>query len=165
MNKKSSSLFSALLCAIVNSSTLADTHLSPEDKIAAFKAAGFQKQEADWKSNCDDSSDLYAPAAIDTTRDINYDGLPEVVVTEVSSFCYGNTGIKSNLVSKKPDGSWSLAFSSIGVLRVVASSKKEHWTDIEVGGPGFCFPIYRWDGKKIALNRYEYESKSCRPNQ
>jgi hypothetical protein len=36
------------------------------------------------------------------------------------------------------------------------------WPDIEIGGPGFCFPVERWNGKQYVLHRYEYEGKRCR---
>ena len=35
------------------------------------------------------------------------------------------------------------------------------WPDIQVGGPGFCFPVLRWNGKEYILNRHEYEGKPC----
>ena len=39
------------------------------------------------------------------------------------------------------------------------------WPDIEMGGPGFCFPVWRWNGKAYALNRFEYEGKRCKPER
>ena len=38
-----------------------------------------------------------------------------------------------------------------------------NWPDISVGGPGFCFPVERWNGKEYKLNRFEYEGKRCKP--
>jgi len=35
--------------------------------------------------------------------------------------------------------------------------------DMSVGGPGFCFPVLRWNGKAYVQNRYQYEGKACRP--
>ena len=32
----------------------------------------------------------------------------------------------------------------------------------QMGGPGFCFPVWRWNGKAYALNRFEYEGKRCK---
>jgi hypothetical protein len=40
---------------------------------------------------------------------------------------------------------------------------KDGWPDISVGGPGFCFPVQRWNGKAYELNRFEYEGKRCKP--
>ena len=36
------------------------------------------------------------------------------------------------------------------------------WPDLSLGGPGFCFPVQRWNGKAYALNRFEYEGKRCK---
>ncbi|MFP5403517.1 MAG: hypothetical protein ACLGG2_02365 [Gammaproteobacteria bacterium] len=35
--------------------------------------------------------------------------------------------------------------------------------DISIGGPGFCFPVVRWNGKACALHRCEYAGKRCKP--
>ena len=37
------------------------------------------------------------------------------------------------------------------------------WPDISVGGPGFCFPVQRWNGREYKLQRWEYEGKACKP--
>ena len=29
----------------------------------------------------------------------------------------------------------------------------EDFPDIEIGGPGFCFPIWRWNGEKYEFKR------------
>ena len=34
--------------------------------------------------------------------------------------------------------------------------------DLEIGGPGFCFPVLRWTGKTFAVHRQHYEGKPCR---
>jgi len=39
------------------------------------------------------------------------------------------------------------------------------WPDILVGGPGFCFPVERWNGKAYELHRFEYEGKRCKPQR
>ena len=32
---------------------------------------------------------------------------------------------------------------------------KHGWQDVEIGGPGFCFPVMRWNGKQYAVLRHE----------
>ena len=32
-----------------------------------------------------------------------------------------------------------------------------------VGGPGFCFPVQRWNGREYKLQRWEYDGKACKP--
>lgn len=38
---------------------------------------------------------------------------------------------------------------------------KDGWPDIENAGPGFCFAVYRWNGKEYVFNRREYQGKAC----
>ncbi len=48
------------------------------------------------------------------------------------------------------------------IFKAAGFSKTKHgWPDIENGGPGFCFAVYRWNGQKYDVNRYEYNGKAC----
>lgn len=48
-------------------------------------------------------------------------------------------------------------------LWVICGANPDGWPDISVGGPGFCFPVERWNGKEYKLHRFEYEGKRCKP--
>ncbi|MBI5861825.1 MAG: hypothetical protein HZB64_06575 [Rhodocyclales bacterium] len=48
-------------------------------------------------------------------------------------------------------------------LWVICGANPDGWPNISVGGPGFCFPVGRWNGKKYKLHRFEYEGKRCKP--
>jgi hypothetical protein len=140
------------------------SELSASDQEAAFKAAGFTKRGQQWRSACEDPGTAsYQPGNIETVRDLNGDGRPEAVITEGGTYCYGHTGTGFVLVSKQADGSWKSVYSATGMASVLATRGKDGWPDIEVGGPGFCFPVVRWDGREYKLNRHEYEGKSCNP--
>src|SRR5258707_8013914 len=78
------------------------------EQAVIFKAAGFSRNGAVWKSgNCKGmESDSYQPGAIDTYRDLNGDGRPEAVVTEGSASCYGMTETHFWLLSKQASGGW-----------------------------------------------------------
>lgn len=139
--------------------------LSPEDQAAAFKAAGFKKQGGKWKGCGDPGTDSYTAGQIEQVRDLNGDGLPEAVITEGSSYCFGMTGTGYALVSKQADGKWRVLSQGGGMLEFLATKGAGGWPDISVGGPGFCFPVERWNGKQYVLNRYEYEGKRCKPSR
>ena len=116
-----------------------------------------------WKS-CQEGSDSasYTPGTIETVRDIDGDGLPDAVLTESSAMCYGMTGQSFWLVSKQAGGRWKLITTEIGIPTFLPRGAARGWPDIEIGGPGFCFPVHRWNGRAYILNRFQYEGKRCR---
>jgi hypothetical protein len=137
--------------------------LAAADEAAAFQAAGFKKRGGAWRS-CDAPAGASAtPGAIEQTADLNGDGLPEVVISEGGTFCYGNTGQAFWLVSKLANGSWKLMTNNTGIPQFLGTKGVDGWPDVSVGGPGFCFPVERWNGKAYRLQRWEYEGKACKP--
>ncbi len=138
--------------------------LGPADRDAAFRAAGFTRRGNDWRSDCDDPGTAsYGPGAIDQVADLNGDGRPEAVIVESGTYCYGHTGTGFTLVGKQADGRWARITGSIGIPEFLATKGVGGWPDIEIGGPGFCFPVERWDGREYRLHRHQYEGKACRP--
>jgi hypothetical protein len=148
----------ALFCA---TSQAASFKLSKIDEASAFKAAGFSHEQRRWKK-CDDPSPSYTPGAISEVLDANGDGLPDAIITEGGTACYGNTGTGYSLVSKQADGNWKLMSEDIGIPTLLSTRGVAGWPDIEIGGPGFCFPVVRWNGKRYAPHRQQYEGKPCR---
>ncbi len=137
---------------------------SPQEQAAIFKAAGFKYIRRQWESGCNDPSAgaPYERGAISEMRDINGDGHLEAVVTEGGSYCYGNTGTAFWLLSKQTSGAWKLIYSETGIPQFLKTKGVGGWPDISVGGPGFCFPVMRWNGKAYALHRNEYEGRRCK---
>jgi hypothetical protein len=136
--------------------------LSAADEAAAFTAAGFKHRGNRWQA-CDDPTPGYSPGVIQMVDDLNGDGRPEAIITEGGSYCYGNAGAGYSLVSKRSDGSWRLITNGTGILQVLPIRGVGGWPDIEIGGPGFCFPVERWNGSRYKLLRYHYEGRPCRP--
>ena len=95
--------------------------------------------------------------------DLNGDGLPEAVITEGGTFCYGNTGQGFWVVSKTANGGWRLITNGIGIPEFLKTKGADGWPDMSVGGPGFCFPVERWNGREYKVQRWEYEGKGCKP--
>lgn len=139
--------------------------LSAADTEAAFAAAGFTLQGNDWRSVCgrDDPSSSYGPGMIDTVGDFNGDGRLDAVITEGGTYCYGMTGMGFSIVSQQADGSWALMATDVGMPLFLQTTGTDGWPDIAVGGPGFCFPVIRWDGTAYGHDRYEYEGAVCSP--
>jgi len=147
-------LVQAILIAVTSSAIAAEATLTPADRAAAFKTAGFKLKGKKWIA-C-------AEGQIGEVRDVNGDGLPEAIINESGSECHGNTGEGYSLVSKQPNGSWKLLSQGTGILEFLKGPRVSGWPDIQVGGPGFCFPVYRWNGHQYVFNRNEYEGKRCK---
>ena len=159
-----STLLLGLCCAaVVAAPALAQQPaLSADDQSAAFRAAGFTQRGGNWRSDCDDpGTPSYEPGAITQVGDLNGDGLPEALVTEGGTYCYGNTGSGFTLVSRQADGRWTALYQSQGLPNLL-DSRVNGWPEIEVGGPGFCFPVLQWDGKAYAIGRQAYQGRPCR---
>jgi hypothetical protein len=137
--------------------------LSDADKAAVFKAAGAVQRKGMWVICADDPN--ASGATIETVRDLNGDGRPEAVVTEGGTFCYGSAEAGFQLLSKQANGSWRVMTGGGGIPEFLKTRGVGGWPDISVGGPGFCFPVDRWNGKEYALHRFEYEGKRCKPQR
>lgn len=136
--------------------------LNPADRSAAMAAAGFRLEDGRWRSDCDDpGTPSYTPGTIETLGDLNGDGRPEALVVEGGTYCFGNSGQGYSLVSKQADGGWRLITSGIGFPEFLATTGRDGWPDLSVGGPGFCFPVLRWNGSEYRLNRQEYQGRPC----
>lgn len=138
--------------------------LSAADEAAVFKAAGFTKRGGRWR-HCDDAAPSYTPGSVEQAGDLNGDGRPDVVLTEGSTNCYGNAEAAFWLVSQQADGSWKLMTNNTGMAEFLKTKGTDGWPDISVGGPGFCFPVVRWNGREYKQQRWEYEGKPCKPQR
>jgi len=145
-------LLSALLAPVAAASAPPQVALSPADAAAAFRAGGFVRVGATWQACGDPGTAGYTPGAIEQVADLNGDGRPEAIITEGSTFCFGSTEVGYTIVSGGP-----------GIVTVLPSRGADGWPDLEIGGPGFCFPVERWNGTAYALLRHQYEGKACRP--
>ncbi|WP_129790964.1 hypothetical protein [Sphingosinicella sp. CPCC 101087] len=152
-----------LLTLLIAAPLAAEPDPGSVEAAAIFEAAGFARQAGQWSACGDPGTPSYAPGSIETIRDLNGDGRAEAVVTEGSTFCYGMTGLGYTLVSQQADGRWKRVAGGQGIPRFLETRGSDNWPDIEVGGPGFCFPVLRWNGSEYALDRHEYEGRSCRP--
>jgi hypothetical protein len=127
---------------------------------AMFAAAGGVRRGKAW-TMC--REDARATMRIDLHRDLNGDGRKDVIVVEDSARCYGAAGTSFVLIANQPGGKWKKMLGSVGVAEVLDQRRGVgNWPDISVGGPGFCFPVLRWNGREYVNHRREYNGKPCR---
>lgn len=137
---------------------------TPADFDQAFLAANMVKRAGRW-TGCADDENGFAQIENGDYRDINQDGVNDIVISDYGGFCYGNTGQGFVIVTKAASGKWQVMHASPGIATFVKTAVKTPggWPDVEVGGPGFCFPINRWNGKDYVFNRnHEYDKGACK---
>lgn len=140
----------ALALALMLQSPVADG-----ERTAIFQAAGFTPVGGQYQT-CDRSGALEVDV-----RDLNGDGRPEAIVTDSGIECYGAAGAGFALLTRSAEGRWRKLYQSPGMLTVL-ESRAEGWPELEVGGPGFCFPVLRWNGREYSVARHAYEGRPCR---
>jgi hypothetical protein len=120
--------------------------LSKADREAALKAAGFSFRGTQAINECDEVADIKL-----TAIDLNGDGRLEVFVQDSSGMCYGVAGGSLILLIKDSKGNWKKNFDFPAGGYKLLSTKHKGYLDIEIGVPGPCCPIWRWNGKEYEL--------------
>ena len=136
----------------------------PADIDAAYTAAGLVQKNGQW-TGCPDDDYGKASVADGDYRDLNGDGKPDLVITDEGTYCYGDTGQGFIVMTRDAGGGWSKLYNSPGIPTFLPTKVKTPggWPDVEIGGPGFCFPVLRWNGKDyVFLRNHEEEKGACR---
>jgi hypothetical protein len=132
----------------------------------AFKSAGFVWSNGEWLSKCGIESNqigaAYQPGSVSLKADFNGDELTDLLITEGGSFCAGNTGSVSYVLIQDASSNWRLVKKLIGIVELKERNKESGWLDFELGGPGFCFPIYGYKNNQYKVIRHEYQGKPCK---
>ncbi|WP_309643331.1 hypothetical protein [Phenylobacterium sp.] len=134
----------------------AQAQVTAADKAAAIKVTGGKFVDKESGASCD--------AFIEPTnvKDLNGDGKPEIVVTGTGVFCYGGAEQGYWMLQKGPTGAWKIIDQNQGIPTYLPTRGVGGWQDVEIGGPGFCFPINRFNGKAYAfLRNKEYQRGAC----
>ena len=142
---------------------LAATAAPAAEQAAIFKAAGATRRGTMWMMCAEEPR--AEGATIELYRDLNGDGRPEAIVSESGTFCYGAQEAGYAVLSKQADGSWRKLTSGPGIAEPLKTKGAGGYPDLSIGGPGFCFPVVRWNGRDYVNQRFEYDGKPCRPQR
>ena len=118
--------------------------LTIEEKNWLFKHINFTVS----KDKKQFMSGEYEVAVQTYVTDINKDGKEEVFIVMHSGALFGNTGENFAMYMKNSKGLFEYRDELGGGIAMILASKSLGYPDMAIGGPGFKFPAYRWDGKK-----------------
>jgi len=82
--------------------------------------------------------------------DMNNDGKEEIFVQFGNTYTSGNTGSSIALFIKNSSGAYQLHLGFPGMIPDALSTLNQGYPDLLIGGPGFEFPVLRWNGKTYA---------------
>ncbi len=99
-----------------------------------------------------DSKD-YPFAAFVFPTDMNKDGKEEIFVLFGNGYTSGNTGSSIILYIKNVAGAYAPQLGFPGTAPEVLTTTNLGYPDLLVGGPGFEFPVLRWNGKTYNNHR------------
>jgi len=94
-----------------------------------------------------------ATAAADVL-DLNADGTPEVRVVFGNTCTSGIAGSSVALFIER-DGAYVMNLGFPAASADPMETSNEGWPDLLIGGPGFCWPVWRWNGTEYAYHRDE----------
>ncbi len=137
-----------LAASIASLACIGTVHAADQAALDAIQAATGGKMKAAkgkaMDSDCGEEVEFEAEAV-----DLNGDGQLEVMTQEFGS-CFGRAGSQMNLYIKDKGGKWQPQFGFPGSPKIL-TTKSHGFPDIEVQGPGTCFPVWRYDGKQYDI--------------
>lgn len=127
--------------------------VTPADQRAIFAVLDL-KVAPDGKGFLDTLCEQPADATVEL-RDMNGDGKEEVLVVYGNTCTSGMAGASVILFIKNAAGKYEANLGFPGVTADPKPEKSQGYPDLLIGGPGFCFPVWRWDGKAYDFSRNE----------
>lgn len=135
--------------------TEAAIEISPEDSAAALSATGLLRNaDGIWVVEEEMCGDMSPEVFAD---DVNADGTPEIVVIWGNPCMVGQTERATNVYLRNATGSFDtiLAIAAYGFEKL--DTGNGGFTDLSLGGPGFCHPVWRWNGSAYEFDRMKPE--------
>lgn len=99
----------------------------------------------DGKSFIDGTCGQPASASIEF-RDMNADGKQEALVIFGNTCTSGHAGSSALLFIRNPAGNLQAQLGFPAASAGPLPEKNEGYPDLLIGGPGFCFGVWRWNG-------------------
>ena len=126
--------------------------LAPAEKDQIFKQLGFLLLK-DKKQFIIPGGEDFPFEAFAYPTDLNKDGKEEVFVSYGNSYTSGQAGQSIVLFIKDASGKYQTHLGFPGTVPDALPASASKYPDLVIGGPGFEFPVWRWNGKGYALQR------------
>jgi hypothetical protein len=127
--------------------------LTPAEKNKIIKQLGFLLSNDKKQFITEPAAADYPFEAFVYPTDLNKDGKEEIFVSFGNSFTSGATGQSIVLFIKDASGIYQMQLGFPGTVPEAMPAVANKYPDLVIGGPGFEFPVWRWNGKEYTLHR------------
>ncbi len=126
-------------------------NLTAAEKNLIYKNLNFKlsKDKKQFASAEDEGNEFPFMAQVYPT-DLNKDGKEEIFVVFGNSFTSGHAGSSVVLFIKNASGGYATNLGFPGTAPLLMPTSNKGYPDLLIGGPGFEFPVWRWNGKDYA---------------
>jgi hypothetical protein len=124
------------------------SRLSQAEKSTIFQQSGLTLSKDQKQFAVKDEENVEYPfGASAYNLDMNGDGKEEVFVVFGNSYTSGMTGSSVILFIKDAGGKYQTHLGFPSTTPSMLPFKNKGYPDLVLGGPGFVFPVWRWNGK------------------
>jgi hypothetical protein len=127
--------------------------LSGSEQTAIFETLGFVLSE-DGRDLVDGTCGQPVNRAV-RFEDLNADGTDEVIVDYGNACISGMAGTSVMVFIRDAGGGLRGHLGVPGLIAEVLASEPGAYPNLLIGGPGFCFAVWGWDGEGYAFLRNE----------
>ena len=127
--------------------------LTLADQLGLLRALGFRLEE-DESALLDDACGQPVTHQI-RGEDLNGDGTLEIIVDYGNACLSGMAGTSVMLFVRDASGTLRSNLGLPGLIAEVLPTQNLGYSDLLIGGPGFCFTVWRWNGEQYAHLRNE----------
>jgi hypothetical protein len=130
------------------------TKLTTDEKNEIATRLGFiLSGNKDQPFAADKDSKDYPFTATVLPTDMNKDGKEEVFISFGNDYTSGSTGSSIALFIKDAKGVYANQLGFPGMVPDALATTSQGYADLLIGGPGFEYPVWRWNGKAYVFSR------------
>lgn len=127
--------------------------IDEQNKVFNRSGLGLSKDKKQFIIANDPASFDFPFDAVLLPIDLNADRKEEIFIVYGNSYTSGMIGSNVLLFIKDKAGEYQSNFGFSGASPDILPSKNIGYPDLLIGGPGFEFPIWRWNGKEYVFHK------------
>lgn len=129
------------------------TKITEKEKQEIYKSGGFLLSKDKKQFIPDADAAEYPFDANVYPTDMNGDGIEEIFIVFGNSYTSGMNGSSVILFIKNAKGEYKMNLGFASSTPGILPTKILGYPELVMGGPGFTFPVWKWNGKEYVFSR------------